>query len=785
MRSTAKAVVLVVSVLAVFVHPAFAFGLTPPLPFEDNGSAIDGASAQADQSQFLRQSLWGRATLFDCVSGGQGGRISQVLSGGDQHLRSDGSPQTEPDFRRLTAFEADHTGTTGSDPHRCELGRNRRLNTDDGTGADQFGRWDGRTMFYKDGDHTATYESIRLPADFHVNDPNWQVVMQIKQTQPYAGEWIYRSTDEGGCTPYPLTSPRAGALLRTCGPALSVEARYTDPPDSRPAGSYWVVQNFHKEIWWAPASTSIWTRFRLDVNWSPTPAQGSLDIDVDLNNDGDFTDSQENQGTITNIPTMAVVKDDDPSGLSAGQAIPASLRTGPYISNNINCGVPGNSGCSVDVDSIEVVDLQAPTPKVTIPQPNLEANQSFETPDCSQGSTTGSTTGWDSFNGTIATVNSPLDAPHCNWYARVSPAAGATSYTIDDATNPVSSSRAGRTYTGTAWVKGDASSAGKVLNATIREGAGASVGYTTASVVLSADTWKQIQVSRTATTSANPIDLYFWRGSSGGVSAGESFLIDAVSLQAPNAAPTANFSYSCSGFTCSFADSSSDSDGTIQTRAWSFGDGTSSSSTNPTHGFPGPGTYATRLTVTDDDGGSNSLTKNVVLAKVTIPQPNLEANQSFETPDCSQGPTSGSIAGWSSYNGTLATVNSPADAPHCNWYARVSPAAGATSYTIDDASNPVSSSIAGRTYTATAWVKGSASSDGKTLNAIIREGASGSVGYTTASVVLSASTWKKIQVSRTATKSGKPMDLYFARPSNGGVSAGESFLIDAISLVRP
>ena len=47
---------------------------------------------------------------------------------------------------------------------------------------------------------------------------------------------------------------------------------------------------------------------------------------------------------------------------------------------------------------------------------------------------------------------------------------------------------------------------------------------------------------------------------------------------------------------------SSDPDGTIISRLWSFGDGTSSSDVNPSHTFTSPGLYTVSVIVTDDDG---------------------------------------------------------------------------------------------------------------------------------------------------------------------------------------
>ena len=54
--------------------------------------------------------------------------------------------------------------------------------------------------------------------------------------------------------------------------------------------------------------------------------------------------------------------------------------------------------------------------------------------------------------------------------------------------------------------------------------------------------------------------------------------------------------------TVRFNDTSTDSDGTIATRAWEFGDGATSSERSPTHTYGNAGTYTARLTVIDDDG---------------------------------------------------------------------------------------------------------------------------------------------------------------------------------------
>jgi PKD repeat protein len=57
--------------------------------------------------------------------------------------------------------------------------------------------------------------------------------------------------------------------------------------------------------------------------------------------------------------------------------------------------------------------------------------------------------------------------------------------------------------------------------------------------------------------------------------------------------------------------SSSDSDGSIVSYEWDFGDGTTTTGAIVTHIFKAPGTCAVTLKVTDDDGAPNTATLSV------------------------------------------------------------------------------------------------------------------------------------------------------------------------------
>ena len=87
-------------------------------------------------------------------------------------------------------------------------------------------------------------------------------------------------------------------------------------------------------------------------------------------------------------------------------------------------------------------------------------------------------------------------------------------------------------------------------------------------------------------------------------------------VASPIPPPVASFTFSCSGLTCSF-DASSSTAQAAATYSWTFGDGGTSTAQNPSHTYGTGGTYTVRLTVTDNRGATNSVSKTV-----TVTQPN-------------------------------------------------------------------------------------------------------------------------------------------------------------------
>ena len=88
-----------------------------------------------------------------------------------------------------------------------------------------------------------------------------------------------------------------------------------------------------------------------------------------------------------------------------------------------------------------------------------------------------------------------------------------------------------------------------------------------------------------------------------------------VTVLADNVLPTTDFSYAPMmvnvGDEVTFTDKSSDSDGEIVSRKWTFPDGSTSTAASPSYTFTAQGMFRVTLTVTDDRGGESSVTKSI------------------------------------------------------------------------------------------------------------------------------------------------------------------------------
>jgi PKD repeat protein len=111
---------------------------------------------------------------------------------------------------------------------------------------------------------------------------------------------------------------------------------------------------------------------------------------------------------------------------------------------------------------------------------------------------------------------------------------------------------------------------------------------------------------------------------------------------------TASFVFACHGLTCSFDGSGShDSDGTITSYAWTFGDGTSGSGLSVTHTYPAGGKYTVVLIVTDNAGATNAQSKTVAVNAPPVASFTFACSRFTCSFDASSSYDSdGSIASW-------------------------------------------------------------------------------------------------------------------------------------------
>ena len=106
----------------------------------------------------------------------------------------------------------------------------------------------------------------------------------------------------------------------------------------------------------------------------------------------------------------------------------------------------------------------------------------------------------------------------------------------------------------------------------------------------------------------------------------------------PNTPPVAAFTApTCTpNVPCQFTDASTDADGTISTRSWDFGDASAAvPDQNPLHTFTAAGTFQVKLTVTDNNGATGTVTNAVTVGTPGNQLPT--ASFVFVTPTCTAG----------------------------------------------------------------------------------------------------------------------------------------------------
>jgi PKD repeat protein len=142
----------------------------------------------------------------------------------------------------------------------------------------------------------------------------------------------------------------------------------------------------------------------------------------------------------------------------------------------------------------------------------------------------------------------------------------------------------------------------------------------------------------TFSSEANPTHVYASAGTysailtvtdSGNLSSSSnpvSITVSAPANQLPTAVASGSPTSGVAPLPVSFSSAGSwDSDGSITSYRWDFGDGTGSTSPSPSKTYNTPGNYTARLTVTDDRGGTNSRTVEISVTAPAV-SPDLDVD---------------------------------------------------------------------------------------------------------------------------------------------------------------
>ncbi len=105
----------------------------------------------------------------------------------------------------------------------------------------------------------------------------------------------------------------------------------------------------------------------------------------------------------------------------------------------------------------------------------------------------------------------------------------------------------------------------------------------------------------------NPVVNWGWSGATGGGTNTQQVCVTSTSNW------SAGVDYKSCSTTMQFTDISTSDLGTVQSWAWDFGDGTTSTQQNPSHTYPSTGTYTVTLTITDITGCTYTYTHPVTI----------------------------------------------------------------------------------------------------------------------------------------------------------------------------
>jgi len=243
--------------------------------------------------------LWGELGAVNAS------RHVHKTTGGSTHLRASGGAQGNSSYRELTVIDGDDFGYGP----RTELGLNEWQN-----GENSGSQTNGTFALYKEGDHKITFFSMRFGAGFTSTSSAWQIVGQIRATQP--------------C---PAWGPVNGS------PALEFVVD---------EGKFGLHSNWVTKWETTPPANGVWFRVAVDVTYSKDPTKGKVQMFVDNNGDGDFLDADE----VSPVMTMATLSYAAVAGngFAIDDPIPSHLRLGPYHD-------PWYGTTTVDVDNVQVV----------------------------------------------------------------------------------------------------------------------------------------------------------------------------------------------------------------------------------------------------------------------------------------------------------------------------------------------------------------------------------------------------------------------------------------------